>query len=81
MLRPSASIRFVMRIQSGPLVAAQAIDPQIARDRINPGRRACASRIEIRRLSPNRQQRFLRDVFGYLCRRALRINIVLIRGA
>src|ERR1700735_2905053 len=35
------------------LILAQAIDPQIARDGIDPGRSAAARRVELRRLAPD----------------------------
>ena len=46
------------------LVAAQSIDPQVARHRVNPGCRTGASRIVLGGLAPNRDERLLRDVLG-----------------
>ena len=60
----SGSVDLIKREGLGALVAAQPVDAQIARDRIDPGRGAGARWIELRGLAPNRQQRFLRNILG-----------------
>ena len=54
----------IVRVEIGPALAAQQIDPQVARHRKNPGGRRSAHGIEQGRFSPHGQHRFLREIFG-----------------
>ncbi len=62
----------------GALIAAQPVDPEIARDRIDPSRGAGPRRIELRGLAPNCQQRVLRDILAGSAPAPMRSSMALI---
>ena len=59
---------FEFRVRHGDTGAGRSphrVDPQVAGDREDPGRRACGSGIELRSLPPHRKQGILRDLLGF----------------